>query len=124
MQSRRRQAQLPTDRSPIFPDADRLSKYRVHVCRGPNCSARNSKATLACFEEAVRNAGLSGEVEIIATSCRDRCDWGPSVNIFPGPTMYAGVDCSAVRKIVEQHLAQDKPVANLKFDPSKPGRSR
>jgi (2Fe-2S) ferredoxin len=72
----------------------------------------------------VRAAGLSGDIEIIATSCRDRCDWGPSVNIFPGPTMYAGVDCSAVQEIVERHLANDQPVARLKFDSSKPGRSR
>ncbi len=96
----------------------------MHVCRGPNCSLRNSKATLACFDEAVRAAGLSGEVEVLATSCRDRCDWGPSVNVFPGPTQYAGVDCDAVRTIVEEHLTRDRPVRALMFDTSKPGRSR
>lgn len=124
MPSRRRQARLPADRSPLFPDADRLAKYRVHVCRGPNCSLRNSKATLACFEEAVRDAGLGADVDVIATSCRDRCDWGPSVNVFPGPTRYAEVDCAAAREIVLEHLLHDRPVTRLVFDSSKPGRSR
>jgi (2Fe-2S) ferredoxin len=96
----------------------------VHVCRGPNCSHRNSKATLACFEEAVRAAGLTGDVEIIATSCRDRCDWGPSVNVFPGPTLYACVDCKAADRIVDEHLLHDRPVKSLQFDASKPGRAR
>lgn len=115
---------MPIDRTPLFPIGDEPARYRVHVCRGPNCSLRNSKATLACFEEAVREAGLAGEVEIIATSCRDRCDWGPSVNVFPGPTMYAGVDCPAARAIVSEHLTHDRPVTRLTFDTSKPGRSR
>ncbi len=112
------------DRSPLFPTADEPATYRVYVCLGPNCSLRHSKATLTCFEEAVREAGLSGEVDVFPTSCRDRCDWGPSVNVFPGPTMYAGVDCAAVRAIVNEHLLLDRPVERLKFDTSKPGRSR
>jgi (2Fe-2S) ferredoxin len=115
---------LLADRTPLFPEADRPAKHRVYVCRGPNCSQRNSKATLTCFEDAVRAAGLTGDVEIIATSCRDRCDWGPSVNVFPGPTMYAGVDCAAAQAIVDEHLAHDRPVARLFFDQSKPRRSR
>jgi len=114
---------LPADRAPLFPAADKPAKYRVHVCHGPNCSLRNTKATLACFDEAVRAAGLIGDVEIIATSCRDRCDWGPSVNVFPGPTMYACVDCETARAIVDEHLARDRPAARFEFDTSKPGRS-
>ena len=66
--------------------------------------------------------GLSGQVEIIATSCRDRCDWGPSVNVFPGPTMYAQIDCEAARLIVDEHLTHDRPVERLKFDTRLPGR--
>ncbi len=38
--------------------------------------------------------------------------------------MYAGVDCAAVQTIVDEHFTQDLPVDRLKFDTSKPGRSR
>lgn len=124
MRSMPEPSRLPPERTPLFPSDERLAKYRVHVCRGPNCSGRNSAATLACFDEAVREAGLSGDVEIIATSCRDRCDFGPSVNVFPGPTMYACVDCKAARMIVEQHLKEDRPVHTLLFDQRLPGRKR
>jgi (2Fe-2S) ferredoxin len=113
---------LLPERKPLFPPDEPLAKYRVHVCRGPNCSARNSAATLACFDELVREAGLEGEVEVLATSCRDRCDHGPSVNVFPGPALYANVDCAAAREIVEQHLKGDRPVAKLLFDSRLPRR--
>lgn len=115
---------LPLDRSPLFPPDEPLARYRVHVCRGPNCSARGSAQTLACFDECVRAAGLGAEVEIMATSCRDRCDWGPSVNVFPGPTMYAQVDCDTVQKIVDEHLKHDRPVTEALFDTRFPGRKR
>jgi (2Fe-2S) ferredoxin len=115
---------LPLDRSPLFPADEPLARYRVHVCRGPNCSARGSANTLACFEDAICEAGLSGEIEIIATSCRDRCDWGPSVNVFPGPTLYAQVTCEAVQTIVDEHLRGDHPVARYLFDTRLPGRKR
>jgi (2Fe-2S) ferredoxin len=115
---------LPFDRTPLFPPDEPLAKYRVHVCRGPNCSARGSANTFACFGELVHEAGLDGDVEILATSCRDRCDWGPSVNVFPGPTLYAQIDCEAAAAIVREHLASDQPVARLKFDTRLPGRKR
>ncbi|MCA9860590.1 MAG: (2Fe-2S) ferredoxin domain-containing protein [Thermomicrobiales bacterium] len=115
---------MPVDRSPLFPQADEPARYRVHVCRGPNCSLRDSKATFTCFEELVRETGLQDDVEIIATSCRDRCDWGPSVNVFPGRVCYAQVDCVAAREIVTEHLTHDRPVSRLRFDFSKPGRRR
>lgn len=124
MQSKCEPPPLSLDRSPLFPPDEPLAKYRVHVCRGPNCSARGSAATLSCFEEAVRAAGLSEDVEVIATSCRDRCDWGPSVNVFPGPVLYAQVDCDAVQIIVNEHLKGDRPVERLKFDTRLPGRKR
>ncbi len=72
----------------------------------------------------MREAGLTGDVEIIATSCRDRCDWGPSVNVFPGPTRYAQIDCAAARAIVDEHLRQDRPVSRYIFDARLPGRKR
>jgi len=71
---------------------------------------------LAAFREAVFEAGLgSTDVELIATSCRDRCEWGPSVNVYPGPTRYAAVDEDAARRIVQSHLRDGVPVEDLMF---------
>jgi (2Fe-2S) ferredoxin len=68
---------------------------------------------LARFEDAVRHAGLSARVDIIGATCRDRCDFGPNANVYPGPTMYNGLDDDAVGRIVAEHLAGGRPVADF-----------
>ncbi len=98
-----------------------LKPYRVHVCLGPNCTPKGSPALLRKIEELVWQAGLHDKVDVIGTSCRDRCDYGPSVNVYPGPVLYAHVDEEAAAQIVDEHLALDKVVDKYVFR-GKPSR--
>ena len=69
------------------------------------------------LEAAVAREGLTGRVEIVATSCRDRCDYGPSMNVYPGPTFYNELTPEAIEEIVLEHLAADRPVPRWFFRP-------
>ena len=89
------------------------SRYRVHVCLGPNCLPNGSKGTLAAFEAEITRLGLGGDIELIATSCRSRCELGPSVNVYPGSVLYGHVDELAAELICLQHLAQNEVVTDL-----------
>lgn len=89
------------------------SRYRVHVCLGPNCVPNGSKRSLAAFEAEIARLGLGGEVELIATSCRGRCELGPSVNVYPGSVLYGHVDEPAAALICLQHLVRDEVVSEL-----------
>ena len=60
---------------------------------------------MPALEQAVRAAGLADQVEILATTCRNRCDYGPSLNVYPGPVFYNQIDAGAIRDIVDGHLA-------------------
>lgn len=80
--------------------------YRVHLCFGPNCSERGSRALLPVLERAIAEAGLAERVEVIVATCRNRCDYGPSLNVYPGPVFYNLIDAEAIAEIVEQHLRQ------------------
>jgi (2Fe-2S) ferredoxin len=93
------------------------SKYRVHVCFGPNCTPRGSKATYAAFQQALLDLGIYLDVELIATSCRNRCELGPSVNVYPGPVLYGFVDDEAARRIAVDHLKGGTPVASKIVSP-------
>ena len=93
-------------------------EYRVHLCFGPNCSGRGSRALLAVLEQAVQHAGLSHRVEILATTCRNRCDYGPSLNVYPGPVFYNQVDADAIREIVERHLKHGEIAGRWLFRPT------
>jgi (2Fe-2S) ferredoxin len=100
-----------------FPAADAEPQYRVHLCFGPNCTERGSRALLPVLEQAIHEAGLSGRVEILATTCRNRCDYGPSLNVYPGPVFYNEVDAGAIREIVECHLKRGEIADRWLFRP-------
>jgi (2Fe-2S) ferredoxin len=92
-------------------------QYRVHICFGPNCSERGSRALLPVLQRAVREAGLEDRVEVLATTCRNRCDYGPSMNVYPGPVFYNLIDADAIEEIVREHLAGGRIVERYLFQP-------
>ena len=100
------------------------SRYRVHLCFGPNCTERGSRALMPILESAVREAGLGGTVEILATTCRNRCEDGPSLNVYPGPTFYNWLDGRAIREIVNRHLAEGEVAEEWVYRPGSRGGVR
>ena len=76
------------------------------------------------LERAVREAGLSDRVEILATTCRNRCDYGPSLNVYPGPVFYNLVDRTAISEIVSTHLGNGAIADQWLFRPKIEGVKR
>jgi (2Fe-2S) ferredoxin len=62
------------------------------------------------LETAVEHAGLGSKVEITASTCRNRCEIGPSLNVYPGPFFYREVTVEAIQRIVSEHLIGGQPV--------------
>lgn len=104
----------------MFEDKSAADGYRVHLCFGPNCSPRGSRELLPILQRAIFKAGISNHVEVIATSCRGRCEFGPSLNVYPGPVFYAGVTEEAIEEIVREHLVGGRPVNRWRFRPGQP----
>jgi (2Fe-2S) ferredoxin len=101
-----------------------LAGYRVHLCFGPNCTERGSRALMPALEQAIRDAGLADRVEVLATTCRNRCDYGPSLNIYPGPVFYNQLDEGAIRDIVRRHLGGGSVADRWLFRPKIEGLRR
>lgn len=104
-------------------DAEVAPSYRVHLCFGPNCTPRGSRALLPVLEAAVAAEGIGDRVEIIASTCRDRCDYGPSMNVYPGPVFYNELTPEAIEEIVREHLRDGRPVGRWFFRPKITNRS-
>lgn len=100
----------------LFDDPE--PKYRIHLCFGPNCTPRGSRALEPVLEAAIKRAGLEDQVEVLITGCRNRCDDGPSMNVFPGPVFYNNLTPEAIEEIVTQHLAGGRPVERWRFKPT------
>lgn len=108
---------LPSD------EAEAAPSYRVHLCFGPNCTPRGSRALLPVLEAAIAAEGIGDRVEIIASTCRDRCDYGPSMNVYPGPVFYNELTPEAIEEIVREHLRDGRPVPRWFFRPKITNRS-
>lgn len=91
--------------------------YRVHICFGPNCSRYNPKSLLRALEDEVNARNLGDDVSIQVSACRQRCEHSPSMNVYPGPTLYNRLTPDAVRQIVRQHFTGGGPVARYLFRP-------
>lgn len=86
------------------------ARYRVHLCCGPNCTRAGSRALLPVLEAEIAAQGLTADVAVQETSCRNRCEQAPSVNVDPGPTFYNRLTPDGIRAIVRQHLRAGEPV--------------
>ena len=114
---------MPEDEQPAAAGSA-AREYRVHLCFGPNCTERGSRALMSVLERAVQEAGLSGRVEVLATTCRNRCDYGPSLNVYPGPVFYNLLDRTAICEIVQSHLGQGNVADRWLFRPKIEGARR
>lgn len=91
--------------------------YRVHVCFGPNCARFHPKDLLRALEDEVDALNLTDQVSIQVSACRQRCEQSPSLNVYPGPTLYNRLTPDAVRQIVRQHFTGGGPVTRYLFRP-------
>jgi NADH-quinone oxidoreductase subunit F/NADP-reducing hydrogenase subunit HndC len=88
--------------------------YRVHICHGPKCTPRGGARWLVrALETEVKRLGIEDRVEILVTSCRNRCELGPSVNVYPGPVCYGHVTPEAMIRIAHDHLLRGERVSDL-----------
>jgi (2Fe-2S) ferredoxin len=102
-----------------------VKKYRIVVCRGPECGDRRDSASLyTALSDLCRQRGLEGRVELGWQSCFGRCRQGPNVlvrpimpnetrSLFgamplggPGSALYNGVGPGDLLRILEQHVGR------------------
>lgn len=108
----------PTYQQPVKP---KIGAYRRHllVCTGPRCSADGaSQALFDSLGEKFKGAGLdAGDLRVKRSrvSCFAACKGGPIVCVQPDGTWYYNVTPANMDRIVDQHLCNGTPVADLVF---------
>jgi len=104
--------------------ADR--RFRIVICRGPECGDRRGSAVLHdLFRSALEANGARERAEVVWQSCFGRCTQGPNVLVreiltaappslgtgfatLPGPrgttALYNRVDPTRIHRIVAEHV--------------------
>lgn len=87
------------------------ARHVVAVCGGAHCLKGNAVALEEQFAREVAGAGLSDHVTITSSACHGLCECGPVAFVYPENILYQKLTPEVVRKIVKQHLAGGRPVA-------------
>jgi (2Fe-2S) ferredoxin len=96
------------------------TEYLVHLCFGTNCTLAGSRRLLHVLEEEIAALGIGDHVVVLPSTCRNRCDWAPSMNVMPGNVRYNDLDADAIRRIAREHLAGGAVVQEYLFCPPPP----
>ena len=88
-------------------------KYKLTLCDGTSCIRNHSKELHAALDAELTKKGLSDQVSIHLSGCLGMCKQGPILIVNPGFTMYGNVKVEDVAKIVQFHLVENQPVADM-----------
>lgn len=115
-----------------------MRKYKVSVCKGPDCKGNGSDAVFKAAQEAVASQGLGAVCTLARGGCYGLCHLGANVIVRPevnrpkdpfsredfqlmgweGETHYGEMTPDKIRRVLAEHIARDEPVAELVADPS------
>lgn len=91
-------------------DSDKIT---ILVCGGTGCKSSKSFEIIEKFKEEVKEAGMSGKVDVIMAGCFGFCAKGPVVNIFPDDVFYVQVSEDDCKEIVQEHIVKGNVVERL-----------
>jgi (2Fe-2S) ferredoxin len=109
------------------------SRFRLSVCKGPDCRARKADAVFAAVQAEVAATGLAEKCKVQRGGCYGLCEFGPNVVVrpdtnrpadpfsrenyelvgSPGEVHYAEMTPEKAVEVVRQHIARGEPVEAL-----------
>lgn len=100
-----------------------MSYYKRHIFFCTNqrtdgsacCQNHGARAMRDYAKARVKELGLAGPggVRVNIAGCLDRCQEGPVAVVYPEGIWYTYVDEEDINEIVDEHLAQGRPVTRL-----------
>ena len=97
----------------------RFEKH-VFICtnqRAPgekkSCGEANGLELVKLFKKAIKDKGINASIRAQKTGCLDACEFGPALVVYPEGIFYGSVSVADVDEIVNEHLANNRPVERL-----------
>ena len=100
-----------------------LFEHHVFVCHNvrpegaprPSCTSDGKSELFTQLQQLTKAAALTDRVRINKSLCLDQCEHGPTVVVYPEAIWYGSAKPEDAAEIVEQHLANGRPVERLRI---------
>ncbi|MFT4145700.1 MAG: 2Fe-2S ferredoxin [Mobilitalea sp.] len=98
-------------------------KHHIFICTSCRingqqkgfCYSKGSVDLVQTFMELIEENDLSSEVIITNTGCFGICEKGPIAVVYPEGIWYGNLTEDDVERIVEEHIVNGNPVAELRI---------
>jgi NADH:ubiquinone oxidoreductase subunit F (NADH-binding)/(2Fe-2S) ferredoxin len=87
----------------------------ILVCAGGGCVSSRSPAVAEALEQGIASAGVSERARVVRVGCIGLCEAAPLVLVSPDGILYRNVDEDRARRIVAEHLVEDRPLEDLEL---------
>ena len=77
------------------------------------CASRGGAEVKEALKAALKARGLQGRIRANSAGCRDACEHGVALVVYPEGVWYGGVTPADVPEIVDRHLVGGVPVERL-----------
>lgn len=88
-------------------------RTQLLLCHGTSCMSNGAARVSEALEEALKEANLEKEVEIIHTGCMGICELGPIMVVYPDGVFYQQLKPEDAREIVQEHILKGRVVQRL-----------
>ncbi len=87
----------------------------ILVCAGGGCVSCRSLALADELERLIAASPAAGAARVVRVGCMGLCEAGPLVLVVPDGVYYPKVDHELAARIVDEHLAHGRPVADAEL---------
>ena len=107
-------AELEKFRKDILAKRD-PNKLCITLCSGSACQATGSGKVAASIEAAIKEQGLSAEVDLRKTGCHGFCERGPIIVIDPEKICYLQIEPGDVPEIISKTIKEKEVIERLLY---------
>lgn len=103
--------------------SDTIFDKHIFICtnqRAPeaprkSCGEAHGMSIVEEFRKQLKEKKLPIRVRAQKSGCLDICDFGQTVAVYPDGVFYVNVQLEDVAEIIEEHIANNRPVERLRF---------
>lgn len=113
-----------------------MKRYRVAVCKGPDCRRNGSEAVFAAAKAALAESDLTPKCELYRGGCYGLCHMGPNVVVredvgrkrdpfsredyqlmgWEEEAYYSHMSEAKIRRVIHEHVGEERLITDLLGD--------